>query len=101
MIKYLIKDTVEVRVEDEDAADALHKQMAAEAENIGATLVTWNESIKTRKSGGEIVDSWVIVKYTLVFNDAKEPETVLKSIEYNMANYEIDEIPFDEAPSAF
>ena len=84
MIQYLIKSTIEVRVEDENAADVLHKQMTEEAENMNATLTTWNESIKTRKSGGEIIDSWVIVKYTLVFNDPKEPETVLKNIEYNM-----------------
>lgn len=84
MIQYLIKSTVEVRVDDEAAADELHKKIAEEAEQIGASLTSWNEAVKTKKSGGEVIESWVIVKYVLAFNDPKDPTTALKNIEYNM-----------------
>lgn len=84
MIKYLIKSTQEIRVETEEDADALHKQMAAEAEQLGAVLTSWNETLKEKKSKGEVIESWVMVKYTLSFNDPKEPIIPLKSINYDM-----------------
>ena len=88
MIKYLIKSTQEIRVETEEEADVLHKEMAEEAEKIGAVLTSWNESLKDKKVKGEIVESWVICKYTLTFNDPKEPITPLKSIEYHFPTME-------------
>jgi len=84
MIKHLIKSTQEIRVSTEDAADALHKQMAQEAEEIGATLSSWTETLRNKKSKGEIIESWVIVKYTLTFDDPKDPMHTLESIEYNI-----------------
>ena len=86
MIQYLLKNTVEVRVDDEAAADELHKIMADKAEENNATLTSWTETLKTKKSGGEVVESWVVVKYTLIFNDPKDPDIPLKSIEYNTMN---------------
>lgn len=84
MIKFLIKSTNELRVETKDEADVLHKQIQKEAEDNGYTLSAWSETIKEKKSKGEVIDSWVIVKYTFIFNDPKEPEKPLSSIEYNM-----------------
>ena len=84
MIKYLIKSTQEIRVETEEDADALHKQMAAEADEIGATLTSWNEAKKEKKSKGEVLDEWFICKYTLTFEDPKEPVNILDSIEYHI-----------------
>lgn len=89
MIKYLIKSTQEIRVETEEDADTLHKQMAEEAERIGATLTTWNETKKEQKAKGEIIAEWWICKYTLAFNDPKEPIIFLKDITYNLDNGEI------------
>jgi len=84
MIKYLIKSTQEIRVETEEDADALHKQMAAEAEQLGAILTSWNEVKKEQKNKGEIIAEWYICKYTLAFNDPKEPMVPLNSIDYDM-----------------
>ena len=84
MIKYLIKSTQEIRVETEEDADTLHKQMATEAEQLGAVLTSWNETKKEQKVKGEIVAEWYICKYTLSFNDPKEPIVPLKSIDYDM-----------------
>lgn len=84
MIKYLIKSTQEIRVETEEDADVLHKQMATEAEQLGAVLTSWNETKKEQKAKGEIIAEWYICKYTLSFNDPKEPIIPLKSIDYDM-----------------
>ena len=84
MLKYLIKNTVEIRVEDEDAANDLHKEYEKYAHDNGYILNTWNQTLRTKKSGGEIVDSWVICKATLIFNDSKEPLIPLNKIDYIM-----------------
>ena len=90
MIKYLIKSTIEIRVEDEDAADKLHQQMQEEANKIGAVLTSWTQTKRDKKVKGEIVEEWYICKYVLSFNDAKQPIIELKNIEYNMNNNPID-----------
>jgi ABC-type lipoprotein release transport system permease subunit len=90
MLKYLIKSTIEVRVENEEAADTLHKYMQEEAEKIGAVLTSWNETKKEKKSKGEIIEEWYICKYTLAFNDPKEPAVALEDIQYNM----MESVPF-------
>ena len=89
MIKYLIKSTQEIRVETEEDADALHKQMAAEAEQLGAVLTSWNETKKEQKAKGEIIAEWYICKYTLTFNDPKAPIELLESIDYKTKQMEI------------
>ena len=94
MIKFLLKSTNEYRVETKEDADALHKQIEEEATANGWTLSGWNETYKTRKAQGEIVEEWFVCKSTVVFNDQKEPETPLRSIEYHT-------IDFAEDASAF
>lgn len=84
MLKYLIKSTQEIRVETEEAADDLHKQMAEEALKMNAVLTSWTETKKEQKAKGEIIATWYICKYTFLFNDPKEPVIPLESIEYNM-----------------
>ena len=44
------------------------------------------ETKKEKKSGGEVVEEWYIVKYTLTFNDAKDPEWPMFSIKYNITD---------------
>ena len=100
MLKYLIKSTIEVRVEDEEAADALHKYMQEEAEKNNAILTSWNETKREKKSKGEVIEEWYICKYTLAFNDPKEPITILDNIQYNMiansVNKFADTIPWED-----
>lgn len=84
MLKFLIKSTIEVRVENEEAADQLHKDMQEEAGKIDAILTSWTETKKEKKIKGEIVEEWYICKYTLAFNDPKEPTVPLNDIQYNM-----------------
>lgn len=102
MIKYLIKATNEYRVETKEDADALHKQIEEEATNNGWVLSGWTETYKTRKSQGEIVEEWFVCKSTVVFNDAKEPDFPLRSIDYNMFDTPntTETLPWDEQ-SAF
>lgn len=90
MIKFLVKATNEYRVETKEDADALHKQIEEEATNNGWVLSGWTEAYKTRKSQGEIVEEWFVCKSTVVFNDVKEPNLPLRSIDYNM----MESVPF-------
>ena len=86
MLKYLIKSTNEIRVETKDEAEALHQQVNEKAVDNNWTLSSWSETKKEKKSGGEVVEEWYIVKYTLTFNDAKDPEWPMRSIEYNITD---------------
>ena len=88
MVKFLIKATNEYRVETKEDADALHKQIEEEATDNGWTLSGWNETYKTRKAQGEIVEEWYICKSTVVFNDPKEPEDALRNIDYNIIKHD-------------
>lgn len=83
MIVYLIKSTNEVRIETMDEVEDFHKQLQEEAEENGYTLSSFSWSEKTVKAQGEVVDVYYQVKYQFVFNNLKEPEKVLDSIEYN------------------
>lgn len=86
MIKALIKSTNEVRVETEDDADNLHKEVQKQANDMKCTLVNFNKALKEKKSKGEVLESWYIVKYTFAFTDAKCPDRFLSSIDYNVTN---------------
>ena len=88
MIKYLIKSTEEIRVESEEDANELHKQMEEFAHANDYILNTWTQTYKNAKIKGEIVDEWFICKYTLIFNEPKTPAIALKSIDYNMMTSE-------------
>lgn len=94
MIKALINSTNTIRVETEEDADQLHKDLQQEAEKLGCVLSTFTKTLKEKKSKGEIMESWYIVKYVFTFNDAKDPITYLKSIEYNMTDAEQEDMPW-------
>lgn len=98
MIKYLIKNTMEIRVEDEESANALHKEYEDFAHENGYILNSWTQTYRNKKSGGEIIEEWFICKCVLVFNDAKAPDILLDSIDFNMQkNIPIDVVkPWDE-----
>jgi len=98
MIKYLIKNTAEIRVESEDDANVLHKEYETFARDNGYILNSWTQTYRTRKSGGEIVEEWYICKVVLVFNDPKTPDIPLDNIDFNMTKLiNIDNVkPWDE-----
>lgn len=84
MIKYLIKNTAEIRVKSEEDANALHKEYEDFAHDNGYILNSWTQTYRTKKSGGEIIAEWFICKAVLIFNDAKEPDIPLEDIEFKM-----------------
>ena len=96
MIRFLNKATIEERVEDKAAADALHEKI--ENESGTYVLSAWSETQKEKKSKVEIIDSWIICKYTLTFNDPKEPVIALDSIEYNMIQSNVIDAVMDTMP---
>ena len=98
MIKYLIKSTNEIRVESEEDANELHRFYEKFAHDNDYILNSWTQTLRTKKSGGEIVESWFICKVVLVFNDAKAPDIPLDTIEFNMQhNIPIENVsPWEE-----
>lgn len=84
MIKYLIKSTNEIRVESEEDANELHRFYEKFAHDNNYILNSWTQTLRTKKSGGEIIESWFICKVILVFNDAKTPDIPFDNIEFNM-----------------
>jgi len=84
MIKVLIKSVNEIRVETKADCDELRKEVYAAANSNQYKVTGWTETPKNRKEKGEIVEEWYVCKYTLTFNDQKDPETYLSSIEYKM-----------------
>ena len=88
MIKYLIQTQTTIRVETEDDANQLHKEVEAFAHSNDYTLSSWTQTYKCRKAKGEIIEEYFLCKYVLIFNDVKEPETLLKDIQYNIEREE-------------
>ena len=68
----VIKTTTEIRLEEGADLEAFHRKMQQQAEDGGYTLTNYSYAEKTKKSGGEIVELWYIVKVTFVFNDPKD-----------------------------
>ena len=86
MIKFLIKNTAEIRVESEEAANILHQEYEQFARENGYILNSWTQTYRNKKSGGEIIDEWWICKITISFNDPKAPFIPLQAIDFRMVN---------------
>lgn len=84
MIKYLIQTQTTIRVETEDDANQLHKEIEQFAHSENYILLSWTQTYKCRKQKSEIIDKYLLCRYILQFNDVKEPEILLKDIQYNM-----------------
>ena len=99
MIKYLIKSTNEIRVEDENDANELHRFYEKFAHDNNYILNSWTQTLRTKKSQGEVIESWFICKVVLIFNDAKAPDISLDNIDFNMQHtIPMENIsPWDEA----
>lgn len=107
MFKTLLKSTIEVRIETKDEVAKLHEEVNQMAHDYDATLTSWKEARKDIKDHGEIVETFYIVSYTLVFEEnPKDPEGRPFSKEvYEFSQFldkqedeleESEEVPFDE-----
>lgn len=84
---YAIKGTMEIRVEDEESANRLHKEYEEYAHNNNFTLSSWTQMYKCKKTKGEIVDEYYICRPIIIFTDVKEPDVILNSIKYNVKKF--------------
>ena len=80
-------------------ANELHRFYEKFAHDNNYILNSWTQTLRTKKSQGEIIESWFICKVVLIFNDAKAPDIPLDTIDFNMQkNIPIENIsPWDEA----
>ena len=86
MIKYLLKNTSEYRVNTKEDADALHKQFEDEAHTGGYTLSAWTETFKETKAKGEVIETYYVCKATFIFDNAKDPINDFNGVEFTEAN---------------
>lgn len=100
MLKTLLKNTVELRLETKDDVSKHHKEVDEIAKSEDAVLTSWKETRKDVKEKGEIVETFYIVSYTLVFEEnPKEPEGGnLDKIDYIYVNTVAEDENFEEAP---
>lgn len=75
-MNYLIKTTEVWKVADNAAADLLEDEFRKEFDKY--TVVIFKKTEKNRKIKGEIVEEWVQVDCTKLFNDMKEPDSHVK-----------------------
>lgn len=74
MGKYLISTCETYRVDSEIAA----KQIIEEAkQNKNFSLLKYTSEYKERKAKGEVIDSFYKITLTKVFNDIKEPDSIV------------------------
>ena len=69
MSKQLLKTTDVYRVADEEEAVRLIEEFKDNQLNDGYTLTKSGYVLKTKKSKGEIVDSWAITTIERTFNE--------------------------------
>lgn len=77
-MSHLIRTIEQHRVPDMEAADSL--EMDARSSNL-YEVAKCVKTEKVRKAKGEVVDQWVVVDITKVFNDMKEPVSDVR-VEY-------------------
>ena len=74
MVKYLINDVTTYRVETVKDVEKLHEELLADP---SFELTAFSYTTKYVKIKGEIVDEYQIVKAKKVFNNEKEPESMI------------------------
>ena len=82
MIKYVLKSTIEYRLESVEDVKEFEKELRNQAINNGYVLSAYGYTKKETKAQGEIVDEYFVVKATLLFNVAKEPTLPVVDVEY-------------------
>ena len=68
-MKILLSATEKYRVDNEDEAVKMIEKAKDESLTEGYTLTKSSYVIKTKKSKGEIVDSWAVCTLEKTFND--------------------------------
>ena len=58
----IMKQTDEIKVDTEEQAEALVESFKEKASQEGYEITNYSINLKEKKSKGEIVDSWYIVK---------------------------------------
>lgn len=74
MVKYLINDVTTYRVETVKDVEKLHEELLADS---SFELTAFSYTTKYIKEKGEIIDEYQIVKAKKVFNNEKEPESMI------------------------
>lgn len=74
MVKYLINDVTTYRVETVKDVEKLHEELLTDP---SFELTAFSYTTKYIKVKGEIVDEYQIVKAKKVFNNEKEPESMV------------------------
>lgn len=74
MVKYLINDVTTYRVDTVAEVEKLHEELLADN---SFELTAFSYTTKYIKSKGEIIDEYQIVKAKKVFNNEKEPESMI------------------------
>ena len=69
MARQLLKTTDVYRVDTEEEAVDMITRAKDEQLQLGYTLTKSGYAIKTKKSKGEIVDSWAVVSLEKTFNE--------------------------------
>lgn len=64
----LIKQTDEIIVNTEEEAKALIESFKKKAPEDGYEIISYTSTLKEKKSKGEVIDSWVIVKIVKRWN---------------------------------
>ena len=63
----LIKRTVEYKTYSEEEADALIEKIKLDPDKEGYIIKQYQKTLKEKKSKGEVVDAWWIVKVSQEF----------------------------------
>ena len=79
----ILKQTEEYLTNSEQEAISLIETYRKDAADKGYVPGANGYTYKTKKAKGEIIDSYELVKATLVFNNEKEPDCTV-SIDFNV-----------------
>jgi hypothetical protein len=74
MVKYLINDVTTYRVETVEDVEALHEELLADP---NFELTAFSYATKQIKAKGEVIEEYQLVKAKKVFNNEKEPESMV------------------------
>lgn len=75
MVKYLINDVTTYRVETVADVEKLHEELLADK---SFELTSFSYTTKYVKAKGEIIDEYQVVKAKKVFNEEKDPQSLIE-----------------------
>ena len=75
MVKYLINDVTTYRVETVADVEKLHEELLADK---SFELTAFSYTTKYIKAKGEIIDEYQVVKAKKVFNEEKDPQSLIE-----------------------